>query len=346
MQQQTVNGLHKHLQPRLPERPDALDQTPLAEQIQSSRLFGGSVGSQGRIAFQKFLRTEDAAAAVNWKRLAHAQLVKTHHEVCSAIMLFAELAAAKSPARRVLLFPQRWAVDSASGDTGDPWLETSIRLMRLAARRYTVELRPITPLVEAAEGRQEVYSMISMLGMTDLDRVMTIEGPGSLLDVSRFDAMLAFTEPAPFAMLQDDQHSFGVDAEDLYLMQPSETTYHELRERHRNNASFEDTMLPSSLDGPPLLLAASSGDNVLIRSVGELHNATEEFNSTEFMLNAAYMRFSDPKRPGPEYSVPYEQVREARPNNQDSDWLWTELHGSFAQKRYEVCGLNLEPWNP
>ena len=71
--------------------------------------------------------------------------------MCSAIMLFAELHAQKSPATKVLMFPKAWAMEER-GEILDPYLESSKRLMRAAARRYQVVLRPITPLVDGADG--------------------------------------------------------------------------------------------------------------------------------------------------------------------------------------------------
>ena len=60
----------------------------------------------------------------------------------------------------------------------------------------------------------------------------------------------------------------------------------------------------------------------------------------------AYIRFSDPRLPGPEYDVPWADKVAARPKNKDADWTWTKLYGEFAQMRMEICGLDLESWRP
>ena len=100
----------------------------------------------------------------------------------------------------------------------------------------------------------------------------------------------------------------------------------------------------------PLLLDSSSENSALIRSVGSLHDADQdtaaaEFNATAF-LDASYIRFSDPKLPGPEYDVPFAEKVAARPKNKDADWTWTKLYGQFAQQRQQICGLELERWLP
>ena len=275
--------------------------------------------------------------------------------MCNAIMVLAELHRLKSPARRILLFPQTWATEKKAqrGDTSDPFLDISRRLMKVAARRYGVELRPVSPLFKAeSEDVQDVYSLASAYALTDLDRVLSIETPGLLIDAGPLDAVLAFTESARFAMLHDTKDGDGVHAEDLLLLQPSLQTHSSLLGQLQDKASFNDSLL-ASVFAEHLLLDASSEDSALIRSIGALHdahNGTEDsldsFNATAFLSDVSYIRFSDPKLPGPEYDVPYSEKVAARPKNKDADWTWTKLYGQFAQKRMEVCGLGLEFWRP
>jgi hypothetical protein len=263
-------------------------------------------------------------------------------------MLLAELHRLKSPARRILLFPQAWATEKKAqrGDISDPWLAISRRLMKVAARRYGVELRPVSPIHQAeSEDAQDVYSLASAYTMTDLDRVLSVETPGLLVDAAPMDAVLAFTESAPFAMLHDTKDGDGVHAEDLFLMQPSLQTHNSLLSQLHAWAFFNDSLLATAFS-EPLLLDSSSENSALIRSIGALHDADPEagaagFNATAF-LDTSYIRFSDPKLPGPEYDVPFTEKVAARPKNKDADWTWTKLYGEFAQKRQEICGLELE----
>ena len=295
------------------------------------------------------MRTEDASTGVNWKRLAHVQLARTHHDVCNSIMVFGELHRMKSPARKVLLFPKSWAAEKEAGKgaMSDPFMDSSRRLMRMAARRYGVELRPVDPIAESREdGVPSTYSLISAYALTDLDRTLTIETPGLLLDASPLDAVLAFTEKTPFAMLQDTTANDGVHSQDLFLLQPSAKEHAALTTLIPTLPnSFNDTLLPIAFP-EPLLLASSTEDNTsaLIRSIGLLHDAQAGFNASAYLSNVAYIRFSDPKLPGPEYDVPWAKKRAARPKNKDADWTWTKLYGEFAQKRMDICGLDLESW--
>jgi hypothetical protein len=268
--------------------------------------------------------------------------------------VLAELHKLKSPARRILLFPKHWAVEKEGkkGDVKDPFLDSSRRLMRMAARRYGVELRPISPFrkdVDEYGEETDRYSLASAFALTDLDRIMTIETPGTLVDAMALDAVLAFTESVPFAMLLDSTKGDGVHNGDLLLLCPDVQLHTQLLTQLSSNPSYNDTQLPTFFQDP-LLLASTlpteqeESKHTLIHSIGTLHDATRDFNATAFLSDVSYIRFSDPKLPGPEYDVPWSQKVAARPKNKDADWLWTKLYGQFAQKRMEICGLDLESW--
>ncbi|KAK5111612.1 hypothetical protein LTR85_011790 [Meristemomyces frigidus] len=359
IQQRTVTGLQAAIRPRVPLPPPSLRVQEQAEQdvgpeLRPSRLFRG----QARVAHTEPVDAAARASAnVNWNRLAHVQLVRNHHDVCNAIMILADFHRLKSPARRVLLFPRAWAQEKEGkkGDIGDPFLGSSRRLMRMAARRYGVELRPVGPIVARSgdddrEGeRGDVYSLASAFALTDFDRVLSIETPGLLMDATPLDAVLAFTESAPFAMLQDTTEGDGIHSSDLLLLQPSGPTHATLLQRLQATPAFNDTLLPAVFTEEPLLLASTTSSDgemqtQLIRSIGTLHDAAPGFNASAFLADVAYIRFSDPKLPGPEYDVPWSQKVAARPRNKDADWVWTKLYGQFAQKRMDVCGLDLETW--
>jgi hypothetical protein len=279
--------------------------------------------------------------------------------MCNAIMILAELHRLKSPARRILLFPQSWVAGkkAGKGDIKDPFLDISRRLMKVAARRYGVELRPISPLFRNAEGVEEEggerYSLASAFAFTDLDRVLTIETPGLVVDAEPLDAVLAFTEGADFAMLHDKVTGDGIHDNDLYLLKPSMELYQALKQTLiAREQSFNDTLLPSAFPDP-LLLDTKPDAPALIRSIGALHDPAEvstgsesSFNATAFLSDISYIRFSDPKLPGPEYDVPWSEKVAARPRNKDADWMWTKLYGRFEMERMEVCGLGLESWRP
>ena len=353
LQQRNVSGLQQAIKPRLPSVPPRLAEiNDLPKQtISSSRLFRGSSGEAhlAQTDFQK-IRSDSAAGQVDWQRLAHVQIVRHHRDVCNAIMVLADLHRLQSPARRILLFPQAWALEKKShkGDVYDPFIDSSRRLIKLAARRYGVELRPITPLAgpsDGAEGNLEVYSLASAFALTEFDRVLSIEAPGIVLEALPLDSLLAFTEPAPFALLQDTDAADELHAQDLHLLQPSLEIQQTLRTQLSQQSAFDDARLPEFFPGH-LLLSPGSDRHSLIQSIGLLHDVDSSFNATAFLQQTAYLRFSDPKLPGPEFDVPFSMRVDARPRNTDADWTWTKMYGLFGQRRVEVCGLDLETWRP
>lgn len=347
IQQRTVKGLQVAIKPRIPKPPPSLqvqDRRDEGPQLQPSRLFRGN----GKIAYTNLDAAEQLSESVDWAKLAHVQLARNHHDVCNAVMVLAELYKMKSPARRVLLFPRDWALEKEGkkNDISDPFLASSRRLLRMAARRYGVELRPVSPIARDSgidEESKDVYSLASAFSLSEFDRVLSIETPGLLMDALPLDAVLAFTEKAPFAMLQDSHEGDGVHSADLLLLTPSDAFHTQLLDRLGTESGFNDTLLPT-LFTDPLLLASQTAEHALIRSIGALHEASQEFNATAYLENVSYIRFSDPKLPGPEYDVPWSQKVSARPRSKEADWTWTKLYGHFAQKRMEVCRLDLETW--
>ncbi|KAI5253134.1 hypothetical protein E4T42_03046 [Aureobasidium subglaciale] len=323
MQQHSVASLQAQLKPRIPIAP-ALEtaQQPLSGPQHPSRLFDAEQND----LIDKHNAAQEAPT-VNWQKLAHVQLVTNHHDVCSAIMVFGDLARSKSPARRILLFPQAWAMEKQAGkhDMIDPYMDSTRRLLRRAARRFNVELRPVIP-----PAGQEGISVASLWALTDLARVMLLQTPGLVQDAEALDAVLAYTEPAPMTLLQDADNY--LEAEDLILATPAKETHRVLTAAGLQNLTSIIPMLH------PSHLAVS----IIIASIASLHNAIHP-NKTSF-LQTPYIRFNDPKLPGPEWEVDYSRVVEARPKDKDADWLWTKLYGEFAGRRYDICGLGLEVW--
>ncbi|CAD0099768.1 unnamed protein product [Aureobasidium mustum] len=324
IQQRSIADLQSQLKPRIPIAPISESaQQPLLGPQHPSRLFNPE---------QNALISEHTAAQrpqqVNWQKLAHVQIVTNHHDVCSTIMFFGDLAHLKSPARRILLFPQAWAMEkqAAKHDLIDPYMDITRRLLRRAARRYNVELRPIP-----SSAGQEENSLANLWSLTDLGRVMLLQTPGLVQDAEALDAVLAYTNPAPMTLLQQDA-DLSLAYEDLILATPAKETHRVLTTTGLHNlTTISSALHPAYLSSPHT-----------IASIGSLHNAIHP-NKTTF-LETSYIRFNDPKLPGPEWEVDYARVVQARPKDKDADWLWTKMYGEFAGRRYDICGLGLEAW--
>lgn len=120
---------------------------------------------------------------LDWSRLAHVQIATDHHCVCSAVMVLASLHASRSPARRILFFEREWAREE--GQVSDPYIAASRRLLRRAARRYGVELRPVDM------STRDDKEIIKSEWLTGLDAALTLDAPAIILNGTRLDSVLA-----------------------------------------------------------------------------------------------------------------------------------------------------------
>jgi hypothetical protein len=144
LQQQTLHSLHAAIGPQLPlprHKPDHNILTPVNPRSRLSRPFG-------KLKDQLYLNSE----TYDWEKLAHAQLVRGHDDVCHALILFHELYRLRSPVPKLLLFPQVWVKGRGLDEPADPELETSLRLLRKASRMYRVILVPVGPVSKGANG--------------------------------------------------------------------------------------------------------------------------------------------------------------------------------------------------
>lgn len=159
LQQRYVHTLHAAIKPRLPKPlPPPVLVAPPTLDAKWARPGGGPAAIDDPPPLPADAHAHYVASqALDWSRLGYVQVVREHMELCSAVMLLADLARMKSPARRILLFPQRWlaaAADHTDDDntTYGPELATTRRLLRTAARRYGITLLPMQPLVDGADG--------------------------------------------------------------------------------------------------------------------------------------------------------------------------------------------------
>jgi hypothetical protein len=289
LQQQTVQGLQAVIKPRIPK--------PIYNAAPISYPTVNPVARASRPIFKAhspsdshdvlYNRQKHAKKSVDWNKLAYAQLVKSHGEVCGAVMLFAELARQRSPARRTLLFPRTWTVDKT--EERDPDLARTRRLLRTAARRYGVDLRPIGVAKEGLdESRSTSYSLASLWELQEYERVLFLQSPGLLVDPGPLDAMLAFLEmdrEQPVAGIIDpDSDAYTVDASktnndainrklstSLLLVNPSLQTFTHLKSFRAAHAQLDSALLSSTF----------SGDSALLTSTSSPYFSTSLFSTTK-----------------------------------------------------------------
>jgi hypothetical protein len=144
LQQHAVENLHATLRPHNPisRARDA--------QAGNSQGLSGLQKPLDLLKTQLYLKKDNA---FDWSRLAHAQVVKSHEDICDALIILHELYRSRSAAPKLLLFPRIWIREQSGSEPIDEQLESSVRLLRKASRLYRAILVPIGPLVDGSDGK-------------------------------------------------------------------------------------------------------------------------------------------------------------------------------------------------
>ncbi|KAF2751534.1 glycosyltransferase family 8 protein [Sporormia fimetaria CBS 119925] len=339
VQQRSVSSLQAAIRPIKPKP------LPIANPIEPPTLnakWARAVGDRPLV--DESVEQLIAGETLDWSRLGYVQLARDHSEVCSAVMLLADLHKMKSPAKKLLLFPRVWV---KKGDTNenDPEMATTWRLLRTAARRYGATLIPVETIVDGADDTlPSSYSLASLYSLTSYERLMYIQGPGVLFDASALDSLLAFSKSEPLTAYPANPGRDAISTS-LFLAHPSTAIYRKLKEARAGQAQTDLKLFRTSFEAPGSLFSewSLSMGNVIYESP-YLRDAADDFNATEFEQKTTFVRLSDPELPGPEYDVPFQHRVELWPENEEARGLWERLYDSFQQRRMEVCGLDLEYW--
>lgn len=253
--------------------------------------------------------------------------MREHSEVCNALILFGELHRSKSPVPRLLLFPAAWIADRE--DTDQEW-ETTRRLLRKATRRYRVTLVPIDSSEIWEDPREK-----NLLFLKDYDRVITLPPPGLVINSLPLDTFLAYDQSkdaiSAYPPIVDSR-----EAQSMIMVRPTM--------ENAKSASFSVIASLFSSKSDSELPRSSIFSNIV--DLRTHHTEGDPFNATKFLTETAFVHISDPELPGPEYDFPYYEMVRRRPGDEDQGFLWEKMYSTYKDRRYEVCGLDLETWPP
>ncbi|MCJ1403872.1 hypothetical protein MMC11_007095 [Xylographa trunciseda] len=337
LQQQTVHSIQAALHPPPPSVPTASPSiTALA------RPFGHPPGSKGYASYQKLLG--GLAPDVDWKKVAYVQLVTGHMTVCNAVMIFAELAAQKSRARRVLLYPKSWDRGIEQDGARALELERSMRLIGVAAVRYGVVLAPIEAMLDVGEGElspdmsdnmDATFPLSGLLSLTRFDHILYLRPSGLIVDSSILDTLFSIPTNATFTSFLDPSN----DQSPLTLITPSKSAFQTALTSLRSDPLSEASYLHNNTHflTPPSTLAP------VVSRTTSLHNVSEDFESGDFLSQAGYVQLHDEGIKGPEYNIPRDVFLQSRPEPGEARTAWEELYEMYRMRRMDVCGLDLEP---
>lgn len=190
------------------------------------------------------------------------------------------------------------------------------------------------------------YSLASLYSLVDYERILYLQGPGVLLDASSLDSLLAFSKSEPMAAYPATAERTHLSTS-LLMVHPSQDNFKKLKALRASKPISDLDLLQQTFTGPESLISewSLSMGNVVYESQ-KLREPTDDFNTTAFEKATTFVRLSDPELPGPEYDVPYADRVKLRPENEDAQEAWSSLYERFRQQRMEVCGLDLEVYQP
>jgi hypothetical protein len=185
-----------------------------------------------------------------------------------------------------------------------------------------------------------------LYSLVDYERLIYLQGPGVLLDASSLDSLLAFSKSEPMAAYPATPERKDMSMS-LLMIHPSQGSFHQLKQLRTSTPMTDINLFRRTFKAPESLMSewSLSMGNVVYEST-ELRKAGEGFNATAFEQATTFVRLSDPELPGPEYDVPYVDRVKVRPENGQAQEAWSKLYERFRQQRMEVCGLDLEYYQP
>lgn len=349
LQQQTVQSIQAAI------RPQPAISTPSADAWQ---VIAKSFSSPTRHLSNEFLASNRPTGG--WAKVAYAQLVRDHLHVCNAVMLFAELERQESSARRVILYPREWHFPESNPETSSAHIETSLRLLKTAERRYKVELQPVSQMQGSRNGMRserterpkqytqmladrlrteaEVYPLARLLSLTMFDRLIYLQPSGLIVNSERLDMLFTLSIESEtkgvFAKLRTENQTPPV-----IIFEPSAEAFKKITAVVEASNYQEDEFLRSI----PSSNAATSNASISVVETSAIYLESDGFNLSSFIDKTSYVHISDPGMPGPEFGSPRSRLIRARPEQTEPREVWEAIYERYRQQRMEVCGLDLEP---
>lgn len=186
------------------------------------------------------------------------------------------------------------------------------------------------------------YSLATLYSLTEYERLLYLQSPGTLMSASALDSMLAFSKSKTMAAYPASAARDALSTS-MLLIHPSATVYRDLKEMRTKKPSTDLALLRRAFAAPKSLmspLALSMGN--LVYGTRELRQGSDEaFNATAWEEATTFVRFTDPELPGPEYDMDYFLKQEMQPKDEDARVVWENLYEKFRNRRIEVCGLDL-----
>ncbi|KAI9804473.1 MAG: hypothetical protein M1825_001372 [Sarcosagium campestre] len=278
-----------------------------------------------------------------WNGVAYAQVVSRPEDVCNAVMLFSELHRMSNKAARVLLYPVGWNSDTTM-------LDQVSSLLDLAADNYNVVLKAVEPIKRSStDGQQDSYPLSLLFKLSEYSQVLHLAPSGLLLNSGPLDAILSSPPTSPFAALPASRTKAGASSSSSTLVRIRPSTFEFKRVSAYLAAAdpklSEMQLLRQLYDTPDASIIFSGSEESPILETRSLQRVSAYFQAASVFSTTAYVHFSDPSLPGPQYTIGREALLKAKPQDFEAGRVWQGVYARYKQERLDVCGLGTEEWH-
>ena len=128
----------------------------------------------------------------------------------------------------------------------------------------------------------------------------------------------------------------------IVLFEPSVKAYQDLTQLSPE-VSYSETEF---LHNTPMMTDLAEDQVHLVGKTSALRSETDKFYAAEFLEITGFIHIFDEDHPGPEYDVPKKKLSHMQPVNVEARKAWERSYEMYRQRRMDICGLDLEPFEP
>ncbi|KAI9886324.1 MAG: threonine synthase [Watsoniomyces obsoletus] len=293
----------------------------------------------------------------DWTRFAYGQYVtdRTNY-LCNSVLIFEALNRLDSKPDRFVMYPDNWKVEEKSEDLHS-------RLLVKMREEYRVHLVPVKLQTRESQDSGsstwgDSFTKLLAFNQTQYDRVLSLDSDTTLLQ--HMDEL--FNMPsAPIAMpraywLNPDDRTLSSQ---VVLLEPSKFELDRLMNRmdHRKGNEYDMDLVNDLYKDNAMVLPHRKYDLLTGEFKADDHarylgNDLEKWDADKILNETHLVHFSDWPYPKPWIRAPEELTTKLQPPCKSENgteietcrdreiWLW--LYHDFAERRKNLCGLDLQ----
>lgn len=195
-------------------------------------------------------------------------------------------------------------------------------------------------------------SLLHAFAETKYSRVLHLDSSGMVL--RHFDELLFNAPPVPVAGIRAYWRSLKQQAEaplsnHLLLIEPSQRELERVTSHLNKDSKTSPMELINRLYASHALILPQHPYDTLISEFRTYNHeryiigGKDDWDPTIIREQSYYVNFEDEATPKPWHIFPIEIEQRVRPKRPDDERVWKALYSTWARRRMDVCGLDLEP---